>query len=98
MPADAFRVPDLAQLVRASAGPAAGTFMSYPDWFANQTRYSYTADANPYPWTRLGYTYDWGSGNHVGLSEFVVRGARADGTTIAVGIRSVRKTADYFAQ
>lgn len=98
MPADAFRVPDLAQLVRASAGPAAGTFMSYPDWFANQSRYSYTADANPYPWTRLGYTYDWGSGNHVGLSEFVVRGARADGTTIPVGIRSVRRTADYFAQ
>lgn len=27
-----------------------------------------------YPWTRLGYTYDWGSADsHVGLSEFVVR-------------------------
>ena len=27
----------------------------------------------PAPWTRLGYTYDWGeSSNHVGLSEFVL--------------------------
>lgn len=98
MPTDAFHVPDLAQLVRAGAGPASGTFMSYPDWFANQTRHSYTPGSNPYPWTRLGYTYDWGSPRHVGLSEFVVRGARADGSTISVGIRSVRATADYFAQ
>ena len=28
----------------------------------------------PAPWTRLGYTYDWGaSQNHIGLSEFVLR-------------------------
>ena len=27
-----------------------------------------------YPWTRLGYTYDWGNPrNLVGLSEFVLR-------------------------
>jgi hypothetical protein len=25
-----------------------------------------------YPWTGLGYTYDWGSSNNVGLSEFIV--------------------------
>lgn len=32
----------------------------------------------PYPWTRLGYTYDWGNAkSRVGLSEFVIRkGAR----------------------
>ena len=31
-------------------------------------------DKLPFPWTRLGYTYDWGeSENHIGLSEFVVR-------------------------
>jgi hypothetical protein len=28
----------------------------------------------PAPWTRLGYTYDWGNrDNHVGLSEFIIR-------------------------
>ena len=29
---------------------------------------------NQYPWTQLGYTYDWNPGNktHVGLSEFVI--------------------------
>lgn len=31
-------------------------------------------DEWPMPWTRLGYTYDWGNNdNHVGLSEFIVR-------------------------
>lgn len=31
-------------------------------------------DSWPMPWTRLGYTYDWGvSDNHVGLSEFILR-------------------------
>ncbi|MBU6351343.1 MAG: hypothetical protein KGS73_14490 [Chloroflexi bacterium] len=34
-----------------------------------------------YPWTRLGYTYDWSnSASEVGLSEFVV----AAGSTVAV--------------
>jgi hypothetical protein len=27
-----------------------------------------------YPWTRLGYTYDWGSSiTEIGLSEFVIK-------------------------
>jgi hypothetical protein len=31
-------------------------------------------DEWPMPWTRMGYTYDWGNhDNHVGLSEFIVR-------------------------
>ncbi len=34
-----------------------------------------------YPWTRLGYTYDWGNpGSEVGLSEFVIQG----GATVQV--------------
>ncbi len=29
---------------------------------------------NGYPWTQLGYTYDWGNPkDHVGLSEFVIK-------------------------
>jgi hypothetical protein len=96
-PLDAFHTPNLANLVRATAGPDYGTFMTYPSWFANQTRYSYTPGASPYPWTRLGYTYDWGSNSHVGLSEFVLHGRKVDGSTISVGIKSVKTTASYFA-
>jgi hypothetical protein len=41
-------------------------------WFNNKKASSY--GDNGYPWTRLGYTYDWGSSaGAVGLSEFVVR-------------------------
>jgi hypothetical protein len=95
-PIDSFRTPDLTNMVRATAGPDYGVFMTYPAWFSNQTRYSYTIGSNPYPWTRLGYTYDWGSNNHVGLSEFVLHGRKVDGSTISVGIKSVNTTADYF--
>ncbi len=95
-PLDAFRSLDLSNMVRVTAGPNYGVFMSYPDWFDNQRRYSYTIGSNPYPWTRLGYTYDWGGSNHVGLSEFVVHGRKVDGSTISVGIKSVKTTAEYF--
>ena len=96
VPADAFRTPVLSNLVRATEGPDYGVFMTYPDWFNNRTRYVYTLGANPYPWTRLGYTYDWGSSHHTGLSEFVLHGRKVDGATISVGIKSVKTTAQYF--
>lgn len=38
-------------------------------WFTETCDHSYRV--NGYPWTRLGYTYDWGSEDHVGFSEFV---------------------------
>jgi len=45
---------------------------SHKAWITNLKATSY--GPNGYPWTRLGYTYDWGqSKSHVGLSEFVVR-------------------------
>ena len=45
----------------------------------------------PYPWTRLGYTYDWGPAKSpVGLSEFVV----FKGST--VGVRKVYTNEEYF--
>ena len=47
---------------------------------------------------RLGYTYDWGSSNHIGLSEFVLHGRKEDGSGIAVGIKSVKTTVEYFAR
>ena len=53
----------------------------YRRWF-NDTRASQYADSkdpprNGYPWTQLGYTYDWGGAPplHQGVSEFVIRPA-----------------------
>lgn len=44
----------------------------YKEWFNCKRRESYKS--NGYPWTRLGYTYDWGNPNSdVGLSEFVIK-------------------------
>lgn len=45
----------------------------YMTWFNELLAEMYGGD-NPYPWTRLGYTYDWGNPfSEVGLSEFIVR-------------------------
>jgi hypothetical protein len=45
----------------------------YKEWFIRHKNTIYTRDP-PGTWTRLGYTYDWGSpGNPVGLSEFIIR-------------------------
>ena len=42
-------------------------------WYAYQTALSYQGETG-YPWTRLGYTYNWKSGeNEVGAAEFVVK-------------------------
>jgi hypothetical protein len=71
-------------------------FTDYKNFINNRKKYLYTS-ASPYPWTALGYTYDWGNSlNHVGLSEFVVHGKKADGSKIAVGIKAVTPTAAYF--
>ena len=46
--------------------------MWFKNWFDDQASKSYTGE-NPHPWTRLGYTYDWGSNaDKYGLSEFIV--------------------------
>jgi LysM domain len=52
---------------------------TYETWFNQLREASYVAPG--YPWTRLGYTYDWGNPNsEVGMSEFVIQG----GATIKV--------------
>ncbi len=49
----------------------------YRSWFNNNILNSYfpsTNKASKYPWTRLGYTYNWAFGeNEIGLSEFVIK-------------------------
>jgi len=60
----------------------------YQRWFENQKESSYGEGG--YPWTRLGYTYDWGGrGTVVGLSELIVPA----GATVKV--RDVLSTEDY---
>jgi hypothetical protein len=57
-------------------------------WFNELKNNSY--NENGYPWTRLGYTYDWGNPkSEIGLSEFVIR----KGATVQV--YSITPTAQY---
>lgn len=63
----------------------------YQDWFNSRLNEFETQfkemnpERLPAPWTRLGYTYDWGdSSNHIGLSEFVLKeGANLEVDSIA---------------
>ncbi|EYF01636.1 hypothetical protein [Chondromyces apiculatus] len=50
-----------------------GTDQEHIDWYNDLKGSSY--GENGYPWTRLGYTYDWNpdTGSEVGESEFVIR-------------------------
>jgi hypothetical protein len=62
-------------------------------WMCENWQKSYPPDdpRQSYPWTALGYTYDWGSRDHRGESEFVTpKGTR-------VVIRSVTPTQEYCA-
>lgn len=49
------------------------TPQEYRAWFEQYAEFAYTS-STPYPWTRLGYTYDWSADNrsHIGPGEFVV--------------------------
>lgn len=53
--------------------PASAT-TAYRQWFDGNRQFSYSSDT-PYPWTRLGYTYDWNcdTSSHIGPGEFVIR-------------------------
>jgi hypothetical protein len=55
--------PQPASLVTVSA--------AHVKWFEDLKSKSYGEGG--YPWTRLGYTFDWGSATHVGLSEYVIK-------------------------
>ena len=47
--------------------------MAHQAWYAKQSAEAYRTDPG-YPWTRLGYTYNWKEGkSEVGPAEFVVR-------------------------
>ncbi len=74
---------------------------NYEEWFTNRNAVIYGTDppncGAPYPWTRLGYTYDWGDDRghgHEGLSEFVLLGGKNQGVTLT--ILSVMDEKEYF--
>lgn len=63
---------------------------AYQTWFDDNILYSYFESA--YPWTRLGYTYDWSGGESVyGLTEFLV----ADGSQAEIAFTC--STEDFVA-
>ncbi|MBU4286499.1 MAG: VCBS repeat-containing protein [Verrucomicrobia bacterium] len=77
---------------------------NYSAWFQStiaSRNYGMTSGVwNAYPWTQLGYTYDWlKTGNNiVGLSEFVVPGRMLNnqyGTTVLVYVVSITDAANY---
>ncbi len=64
-------------------------------WFNDYRAKSYCSgekcpDLLPYPWTQLGYTYDWGNPKtEVGLSEFVIK------TNSKVKVNRIESTLKY---
>ena len=97
-PKDLFRPcrdPEITDRTCALTFPQGAGFVAITDdyrkWFNDLAASSYTGDS-PYPWTGLGYTYDWGGRKTaVGLSEFVVR---AGGTA---AVHTVESTNEYCA-
>jgi len=61
----------------------------YKKWFNDNIIYSYFT--KQYPWTRLGYTYDWGNTHgSFGLTEYVLR------QNATVIVESVKPAAEYL--
>jgi hypothetical protein len=96
-PADLFRPApdpepgDSEAMLDFPAGAEMSVSDAYKLWFANQINGRYVLARWGFPWTRLGYTYDWaGSGSEVGVSEFVIR----PGSTVRVV--NVQTNAQYL--
>ena len=62
------------------------------EWFLKEITNKYdTSTTNAFPWTRLGYTYDWATPLHpVGLSEFVVD------TSSLVTVKGIYSAWEYY--
>lgn len=79
--------------------------VTFKEWFSDRAEAVYAVgdEDDPetwgWPWTRLGYTYDWGNPrNPVGLSEFVLRidPARNGGEAVVRLVRAIEAgTADW---
>jgi hypothetical protein len=76
------------------------TPLSFQEWFQWNAANAYSVDIDKgwgAPWTRLGYTYDWGKPTkHKGISEFIVRvHPYSGGTGGEVTITLVRAIRSY---
>jgi len=62
------------------------------NWFMNEISSKYdTTTANAFPWTRLGYTYDWANPQQpIGMSEFIVD------TSSVVTVKNIYSSAQYY--
>ena len=73
---DLFRPAGSPSISAATASPYLSKDASeeYRTWFITNIYNTYFSEGTHFPWTRLGYTYDWAPGAcEVGLSEFCVR-------------------------
>lgn len=67
-----------------------GTDPEFQTWFEGNSQFSYEESA--YPWTRLGYTYDWAAnGTEYGLTEFLIQ------KDASVQVAFTQPTADFLA-
>jgi len=86
--------PDVT-IPKASGTLSLNASPEYKLWFNNYTITSYfkplTGNEVYYPWTRMGYTYNWAPGaNRVGVSEFVLN------ANSGIWVEAVYKASDYF--
>lgn len=81
--------PDVKEATRCDINFPDDATVEHRAWYAGQTATAYHAPKG-YPWTRLGYTYNWKEGaNEVGVPEFVIKKA----TTVKVVEKA--PTAEY---
>lgn len=74
----------------AGPAPTVKNIPDYKNFYSGLYYKSFRASAGV-PWTGLGYTYDWGSPNRVGASEFIMA------PNSRYEIRAVQPTAEYCA-
>lgn len=97
-PKDLFRPCPDAEITDATCNLCfpVGTDSAHINWINELRASSYYGCElyQQYPWTQLGYTYDWNPKNssHVGLSEFVI-GAQKN-----VIVQQIYTTAEYLAK
>lgn len=67
-------VSNPAVLPKEAPAPGFSPATNYASWFLNRESAIFNPgiSGGPYPWTGLGYTYNWGSSDVVGGSEFIV--------------------------
>ncbi len=93
-PENLFRPAPDAEITDHEAGlwfPSTVT-LKHKSWFNNEMKNKYdTTTTSAFPWTRLGYTYDWANPlQPLGLSEFVVD------TSALVTVKSIYSSWEYY--